>query len=169
MPGNSALPALSPPPHTREKSRTRKAVLTPFKHLLHLQARICSAKASLDLPSSTQSSLVCAQDELLCSQWSGYSSAFPNPWLNRNIMLLVKVRVLANQLCPILFSTPWTVAHQVPWFMGFSRQEYWSGFPSPEDLPDPRTEQVSCIGRQILNHLSHQESPKWPGTNRWPG
>ena len=32
-----------------------------------------------------------------------------------------------------LFATPWTVAHQAPPFMGFSRQEYWSGvrLPSP--------------------------------------
>ena len=33
-----------------------------------------------------------------------------------------------------LFTTPWTVAHQAPPFMGFSRQEYWSGgvpMPSP--------------------------------------
>ena len=37
-----------------------------------------------------------------------------------------------------LFSTPWTVAYQVPPSMGFSRQEYWSGlpFPSPGDLPN---------------------------------
>ena len=36
-----------------------------------------------------------------------------------------------------LFATPWTVAHQTPLSMGFSRQEYWSGlpFPSPGDLP----------------------------------
>ena len=35
-------------------------------------------------------------------------------------------------------ATPWTIAHQVPPSMGFSRQEYWSGlpFPSPGDLPD---------------------------------
>ena len=35
--------------------------------------------------------------------------------------------------------TPWTVAHQAPPSMGFSRQEHWSGlpFPSPGDLPDP--------------------------------
>ena len=41
-----------------------------------------------------------------------------------------------------LFVTPWTVAHQVPWSMGFSRHEYWSGlpFPSPGDLPDPGIE-----------------------------
>ena len=30
-----------------------------------------------------------------------------------------------------LFATPWTVAHQAPPSMGFSRQEYWSGVPSP--------------------------------------
>ena len=30
-----------------------------------------------------------------------------------------------------LFVTPWTVAHQVPLSMGFSRQEYWSGLPFP--------------------------------------
>ena len=35
--------------------------------------------------------------------------------------------------------TLWTVTHQVPLFMGFSRQEYWSGLPCPPagDLPDP--------------------------------
>ena len=27
--------------------------------------------------------------------------------------------------------TPWTVAHQAPPSMGFSRQEYWSGVPLP--------------------------------------
>ena len=30
-----------------------------------------------------------------------------------------------------LFATPWTVAHQAPQFMGFSRQKYWSGLPFP--------------------------------------
>ena len=33
-----------------------------------------------------------------------------------------------------LLATPWTVAHQAPPSMGFSRQEYWSGVP----LPSPR-------------------------------
>ena len=35
--------------------------------------------------------------------------------------------------------TLWTVAHQAPLSMGFSRQEYWSGllFPTPKDLPNP--------------------------------
>ena len=30
-----------------------------------------------------------------------------------------------------LFETPWTVAHQVPRSVEFSRQEYWSGLPFP--------------------------------------
>ena len=39
------------------------------------------------------------------------------------------------------FATPWTVAHQAPLSMGFSRQECWSGlFPSPGDLPNPGIE-----------------------------
>ena len=39
-------------------------------------------------------------------------------------------------------ATPWTIAHQAPLSMAFSRQEYWSGlpFPTPWDLPDPRME-----------------------------
>ena len=38
-----------------------------------------------------------------------------------------------------LFVTPWTAACQAPLSMGFSRQEYWSGWPCPPlgDLPNP--------------------------------
>ena len=41
--------------------------------------------------------------------------------------------------------TPWAKTHQAPLSMEFSRQEYWSGlpFPSPGDLPNPRTESSS--------------------------
>ena len=44
--------------------------------------------------------------------------------------------------CVELFATQWTVAHQAPPSMGFSRQEYWSGlpFPSPGNLPNPGIE-----------------------------
>ena len=43
------------------------------------------------------------------------------------------------------FATLWTVAHQAPLAMGFSRQEYWSGlpFPSPGHLPNPGIEPTS--------------------------
>ena len=41
-----------------------------------------------------------------------------------------------------LFATLWTVAHQAPLSIGFSRQEYWGGlpFPSPDDLLNPGIE-----------------------------
>ena len=41
-----------------------------------------------------------------------------------------------------LFANQWTVAHQAPLFMEFSRQEHWneSPCPSPRDPPNPETE-----------------------------
>ena len=62
--------------------------------------------------------------------------------------------------------TRWTVAHQAPLSMGFSRQEYWSGLPCPPpgDLPDPGTETVSYvsyIGRRVLFHYHHLGRPGW--------
>ena len=53
-----------------------------------------------------------------------------------------------------LYDLLWTIAHQTPLSMEFSRQEYWSGlpFPTPGDLPDtgikPRSlalQMVPCI------------------------
>ena len=54
--------------------------------------------------------------------------------------------------------TPWTVTHQAPLSMGFSRQECWSGLPCPPpgDLPNPGIEpaslNVSCTGSLVLYH-----------------
>ena len=49
------------------------------------------------------------------------------------------VYMLSCFRCVQLFMTPWTLDHQAPLSMGFSRQEYWSGLPCPPpgDLPDP--------------------------------
>ena len=58
--------------------------------------------------------------------------------------------------------TPWTVAHQAPPSMEFSRQEYWSGlpFPSPGDLPRGRTESPAALALTggILSQLNHRAS-----------
>ena len=53
-----------------------------------------------------------------------------------------------------LFVTPWTVAHQAPLSMCFSRQEYWSGlpFPSPGESFLPRDQTlVSHITGRCFN------------------
>ena len=39
------------------------------------------------------------------------------------------VYVLSHFSCVWLFKTPWTVTHQAPLSMGFSRQKYWNGLP----------------------------------------
>ena len=52
-----------------------------------------------------------------------------------------------------LFVTPWTVPDQAPLPMGFSRQEYWSGFPCPPsgDLPDPGIEPMSVTSPALAS------------------
>ena len=54
-----------------------------------------------------------------------------------------------------LFEIPWTVAHQAPLSMGFSRQEYWSGlpFPSPGELPDPGIEPESLVSPSLAGRF----------------
>ena len=67
------------------------------------------------------------------------------------------------------FVTPWTLAHQAPLSMGFSREEYWSGFPwpPPGDLPDPGTEPTSLIFPALANRF-FTTSPAWDAPNlRW--
>ena len=52
----------------------------------------------------------------------------------------MKVKVKVKSLSRFqLFETAWTVAHQAPLSMRFSRQRYWSGLPFPSlgDLPNP--------------------------------
>ena len=63
-----------------------------------------------------------------------------------------------------LFQTPWTVAHQSPLFMGFSRQEHWSGLPllPPEDLPYPRIELVSSVSPVLAGKSFSTEPPGKP-------
>ena len=44
-----------------------------------------------------------------------------------------------------LFATSWTIAHQAPLSLGFSRQEYWNlmPFPPPGNLPNRGIESTS--------------------------
>ena len=86
-----------------------------------------------------------SQDDQACSLWT-----------------VEDIQVLVIQWCPILCD-PWTVAHQVPLSMGFSRKEYWSGlpFPPPEDLLDLGIEPRS----PALQADSLPSEPPWFGPN----
>ena len=62
--------------------------------------------------------------------------------------------------CVWFFVAPWTVARQGPLFLVLFQQEYWSelSFPPQVHLLYPSVELTvawgSCIGRQILYHLT---------------
>ena len=67
------------------------------------------------------------------------------------------------------FATPWTVAHQVPLFVGLTRQEYWSGMPflSPEDLLNPGIKPASLPWQSgFFTHRATGETPN-KGSNWW--
>ena len=61
-----------------------------------------------------------------------------------------------------LFATIWTVVCQAPLSKGFSRQEYWSGLPSPPgDLPDPGIEPVSLMSPVLVGGWFFTISTTW--------
>ena len=79
-----------------------------------------------------------------------------------------------------LFVTLWTVTCQAPLYMGFSRQEYWSGLPhlSPRDLPNPGFKPASLMspaGQVVSLPLAlpgkprkEYESEKWTCSSLTP-
>ena len=81
--------------------------------------------------------------------------------------LILKVKVKMKSLSRVrLCETLWTVPHQAPPFMGFSRQEYWSGlsFPSPGDLPDSGIKpwspalRANALPSELCSQLGYQKN-----------
>ena len=63
-----------------------------------------------------------------------------------------------------LFVTLWTVALLAPLSMGFSRQEYWSGLPSPTlgDLLNPGIEPTSLASPALVGRFFKTVPPGKP-------
>ena len=63
-----------------------------------------------------------------------------------------------------LFAILWTVAHQPPLSIGFSRQEYWSGlpFPSPGDLSELEIELASPVSPALAGGFFTTEQTRKP-------
>ena len=86
-------------------------------------------------------------------------------WAVASYVFLLKVMIV---LCVLsrcnrlwLFESLWTVAHQAPPFVGFSRQEYWSRlpFPPPGDLLDPG---IELLYPALASGFFITESPEKP-------
>ena len=71
-----------------------------------------------------------------------------NYYLKIAVVVLVVVLVSRVWLC----ETPWTVAHEAPLSMGFSRQEYWSRLPFPSQVTSQSRDQtqVSCTAGRFF-------------------
>ena len=88
---------------------------------------------------------------LCCCRWLCCSFVF------------ITLCVQSIQSCPI-FVTSWTLAHKAHLSMGFSRQEYWNGFPylPPRDLPNCQIEPVSacisCLTSEFFTHWAAWET-----------
>ena len=82
-------------------------------------------------------------------------------FLRRKIMTNLESE---NEVTQWLFATPWTVAYQAPPSMGFSRQEYSSGFSFllQEIFPTQRSNLGFPHCRQTLHHQRHQGSHDQP-------
>ena len=82
----------------------------------------------------------------LCDPRDGSPSGSPVPgilqartleWVAISFSNAWKWKVKGKSLSRVqLLATPWTAAYQAPLYMGFSRQEYWSGvqLPSPMSM-----------------------------------
>ena len=93
----------------------------------------------------------------LCDPMDGSPPGSPTPgilqartleWVAISFSNALKWKVKVKSLSHVwLWETPWTVAHQAPPSMGFSRQEYWSGVPL--SLLDSKLSFLTAWGSQI--------------------
>ena len=101
--------------------------------------------------------------------WRNVPSSLAFKTLAWSHVYVFRTSVLVSCMCVLrsfshawLFVMLWTVAWQASFSMGFSRQEYWCGFPchSSRDPPNPGIE--SCVCRIAIASFTtdHQESPK---------
>ena len=149
MPLNSFLPPSSTLP-----SQSRRP-LSAATHVL----------ISITPPFQGKNSSIWSPDPILCHFLGGLRLSAISPFLlcvSQVVSLLYTKWKwgLVTQSCLTLSWFPWTVAYQIPLSMEFTRQEHWSGFPSPSPgyIPDSGIELRSPELQAILYYqLSHQE------------
>ena len=78
-------------------------------------------------------------------------------WFGRIVLTHIHyhAKPTAQPLSPVPPLAPWTVAHQAPPSMGFSRQEHWSGLPlpTPAGLPDPGIKPMSLMSLALTDRF----------------
>ena len=79
-------------------------------------------------------------------------------WLSFHCVTWWRVPWISGLFCVcaqscLTLCDPWTIAHQVPLSLEFSRQENWGGlpFPSPGDPPNPGIKPVSLVSPALAS------------------
>ena len=91
-------------------------------------------------------------------EWVAISFSNARKWKVK-VKSLIRVQLLV---------TPWTVAHQAPQSMRFSRQEYWSGSP----VPSPSVQPLSHVWLFATPWTAAYQAPQSMGFSRqeyWSG
>ena len=85
--------------------------------------------------------------------------------LQQNILTSYTMACMHAHLlsCIWLFVTPWTVAHQAPLSMGFSRQKYWSGLPFPHPVIEPTSFMSPVLAGGFFTASTTWEAPIYDG------
>ena len=90
-------------------------------------------------------------------------------WLSFHCVTWQRVHWISGLFCVcarsyLTLCDPWTVVHQVPLSLEFSRQENWGGlpFPSPGDLPNPGIKPVSLVSPALAGRFFTTASPEKP-------
>ena len=86
---------------------------------------------------------------------SNWTILFSQFWLTHGVY----AHMLSHFSCVWLFANLWTIAHQAPLSMAFSRHEYWSGLPcsAPGDLPDPGIKPTSPVAPALQGRFFTSE------------
>ena len=117
---------------------------SPREIFPHQESNTCPLLASPVLSPAAAAAKLLQSCPTLCSPIAGSPPGSPVPgilqartleWVAISFSNAWKGKVKVKSLsCVRLFATPWTAAHQAPLSMGLSRQEHWSGVPSPSPI-----------------------------------
>ena len=90
--------------------------------------------------------------------------------LQHTILLLLLLLSRFSRVWPC--ATPWTAAHQAPPFLGFSKQEHWSGLPFPSPMHGSEKWKWSCVWLLVTPWIAAHQAPPSMGFSRqeyWSG
>ena len=95
---------------------------------------------------------VFSHESALHIRWPGECKSNPQGDITSHLLECVHAQSLSHvRLCANL----WTIAHQAPLSMRFSRQEYWSGLPCPPpgDLPNPGIKPTTLTSPELAGRF----------------